>query len=106
MAITKVHWCGFVLWTPAEISVQRIAFDEGMWKEMEERLIQFYEDLKIPELLKSGVHQLNIFKRYPCSHCPLLQNCFFYYHSGYDLFEKVFESSESDHIPSFLRDWR
>ena len=52
MAVAKVKWCDFVLWSPGEISVQRIPFNEELWKKMEEKLIDFYLKWMVPELVK------------------------------------------------------
>ena len=52
MAINRVKWCDFVLWTPLEISVERIQFDEEEWKQMRERLDRFYRHWLLPEILQ------------------------------------------------------
>ena len=52
MAVAKVKWRDFVLWSPGEISAQRIAFNEELWNKMEEKPIDFYLKWMVPELAK------------------------------------------------------
>ena len=33
MAITKIHTCDFIVWTPNEFTVETITFNEKFWKE-------------------------------------------------------------------------
>ena len=33
MAITKIHMCDFILWTPNEFTVETISFNEKIWNE-------------------------------------------------------------------------
>lgn len=54
MAIAKLDWCDFVLWTPTELCVEKVKFDKEAWQEMEKKLISFYHKSMVPELLKSG----------------------------------------------------
>ena len=51
MAILGLKWCDFVLWSPADIFVQRIAFEEKLWFDMEKRLVHFFCHWLLPEML-------------------------------------------------------
>ena len=50
MAITNRSWCDFVVWTPHGFSVERIAFDNNFWEEVEAKLLKFYNTAVLPEL--------------------------------------------------------
>ena len=54
MAIYRRKWCDFVVYTPADISVQRIKFDSNLWETMCAKLTDFYNTAVVPEL----VHRL------------------------------------------------
>ncbi len=51
MAILGLKWCDFVLWSPADIFVERIAFDKKLWFDMERKLMHFFCHWLLPELL-------------------------------------------------------
>ena len=52
MAITKIHVCDFIVWTPNEFTVETIMFDEKFWKEKcYPYLKNFYFDLVLPEII-------------------------------------------------------
>jgi hypothetical protein len=57
MAISQRTWCDFVIWTLKGISVERIYFDEVLWKRMREKLAKFYLNGIIPELFSSRVRR-------------------------------------------------
>ena len=43
MAVLGVTWCDFVVWTPLKFEIERITFDENLWKtSMFPRLDHFY----------------------------------------------------------------
>ena len=50
LAVTGYKWCDFVVWTPEGISVERISFDFHFWKEVQPKLILFYNKAILPEL--------------------------------------------------------
>ena len=51
MGVTGLRWCDFVLWSPLELSVERITFDEKLWDDMLKKLGHFYRHWFLPELL-------------------------------------------------------
>ena len=53
MGVTGLRWCDFVLWSPLEVSVERISFDEKLWDDMLKKLGHFYRHWFLPELLLS-----------------------------------------------------
>ena len=50
LAISRHSWCDFVVWSPAGISVERIAFDTEFWEETKRKLLHFYKSSVLPEL--------------------------------------------------------
>ena len=50
LAITKLPWCDFLIWTPYGTSLQRIERDENLWKVMYSKLKSFYHEYLLPEL--------------------------------------------------------
>ena len=50
LAITKLPWCDFLIWTPHGTSLQRIERDENLWKVMYSKLKSFYHEYLLPEL--------------------------------------------------------
>lgn len=34
LAVTQRKWCDFVVWTPKDVSIQRIGFDQNFWEAM------------------------------------------------------------------------
>ena len=50
MAICKRKWCDFVIWTPKEMTTERIVFDPIFWQEMLPKLELFYDRAILPEL--------------------------------------------------------
>ena len=59
MAITKREWCDFVIYTDKGLSIERIHFDEHFWKDLLEKLIDFYDNCLGPEIV-SPVHVLGL----------------------------------------------
>ncbi|XP_050526277.1 uncharacterized protein LOC126896999 [Daktulosphaira vitifoliae] len=50
--ITKRHYCYLIIWTPKGIVYSKILRDDKFWNDkMEERLIYFYENIMLPEIL-------------------------------------------------------
>ncbi|KAH9366959.1 hypothetical protein HPB48_000828 [Haemaphysalis longicornis] len=63
LAVTKKPWCDFVIFTNCidlqnAISVERIYFDEGLWRGILEGLVYFYKAAIIPELITRRVKRL------------------------------------------------
>ena len=59
MAITGVQWCDFIIWTPKECTIERIAFDHKFWESTYVYLRNVYYCYILPELI------------YPCLHLGL-----------------------------------
>ena len=57
MAITKREWYDFVIYTEKGLSIERINFDEHYWKDLLEKLVDFYDNCLGPEIV-SPVHVL------------------------------------------------
>ncbi|CAG2197425.1 unnamed protein product [Mytilus edulis] len=55
MALYEVPWVDFVVWTTKGISVERISFDEALWKDMLFKLNSFYLNSIIPEFFSCRV---------------------------------------------------
>ena len=52
MAITKIHVCDFIIWTPNDITIETIAFNEKFWIEKcYPYLENFYFDFILPEII-------------------------------------------------------
>lgn len=51
LAITKLAWCDFFIWTPAGYSVERITADPIFWEENKPKLIRFHREGILPELV-------------------------------------------------------
>jgi hypothetical protein len=52
MAVTKIHVCDFIIWTPNDITVEAITFNEKFWIEKcYPYLKKFYFDLVLPEII-------------------------------------------------------
>ena len=52
MAILRVKYCDFVVWTLKDMSIERITFDEQLWNAvMLPRLEKFYFSYLLPEIL-------------------------------------------------------
>ena len=50
--ISKRNYCIFVLWTPKGIKIEKIERDDAFWdNNMKEKLIKFYYDCLLPELI-------------------------------------------------------
>ena len=41
MAILKVPWCGFFVWTPKGYSIERISRDDSFWEDVRPKLMEF-----------------------------------------------------------------
>ena len=50
MAICSKKWCDFVVFTNTGISIERIEFSEGFWKDMVSKLKTFYVHSVLPKL--------------------------------------------------------
>ena len=44
MAIGERLWCDFVVYTPKEISIERITFDPEYWDNVLTKLTEFYDN--------------------------------------------------------------
>ena len=44
MGIAGAQWCDFIVYTGKGLHVERIAFDEAYWKELERKLVNYYLD--------------------------------------------------------------
>ena len=51
LAITKLQWCDFFVWTPKGYTVERINADSSLWEEMKPKLLRFYIEGILPELV-------------------------------------------------------
>ena len=61
MAILKVPWCDFVVWTVVDIHIERIYFDRHFWEDqLLPKLDSFYVKAMVPEILTGSLyHSLN-----------------------------------------------
>lgn len=55
MAITSRKWCDFVIFTTKGLSVERINFDPDYWKNLLDKLVDFYDNCLCPSIV-SPVH--------------------------------------------------
>ena len=55
MAILGVEWCDFVVYSNGTVAVDRILADADYWKNLEEKLEQFYFYNVVPELLSRHI---------------------------------------------------
>ena len=59
MAVRKLQWCDFVVYTctsdAEDIHVERIYFDPIFWASLKGKLVDFYLFAMIPELLTTRV---------------------------------------------------
>jgi len=55
MGVSGRQWCDFVVWTLKGHSIERIHFDEPLWKKMVEVLKSFYVQAVIPEIFTERV---------------------------------------------------
>ena len=62
MAILKVPWCDFVVWTVVDIHIERIYFDHNFWEDqLLPKLDSFYVKAMVPEILIGFLyHSLNM----------------------------------------------
>ena len=51
MAIVGLEWCDFVVYTSKRVIVQRIGFDQTFWNDLEERLVTFFRDYLLLEIV-------------------------------------------------------
>ena len=52
MAVTKIHKCDFIVWTPKQCTVETITFDEKFWDESCKPLLKhFYFNFLLPEII-------------------------------------------------------
>ena len=60
MAVTGRSWCDFIIYTEKGLAVERILFDDELWKtEMLPKLIDFFDNCLAPEIV-SPVHVLGM----------------------------------------------
>lgn len=59
LAITHAKWCDFCIFTPLGLSVERITFDENMWKQTVQTLDQFFEAHMLPLLVSASLPDNN-----------------------------------------------
>ena len=68
MAITGIHTCDFVVWTPLNFLVITLVFDEGFWKtQCYPSLKNFYFNIMLPEIVYPKHPELPL----DYSHLPL-----------------------------------
>jgi len=48
MALSKISWCDFVIYTYRNFTVERIKFNEDCWNDMEPKLTEFYFNYILP----------------------------------------------------------
>ena len=59
MAVKGWKRCLFVVWTEADIIVEEIPFDEGLWNDtVLPKLRSFYLNILVPEILTRRVQQM------------------------------------------------
>ena len=59
MAVMGCKRCHFVVWTEADIIVEEIPFDEGLWNDtVLPKLRSFYLNILVPEILTRRVQQM------------------------------------------------
>ena len=51
MALGERPWCDFVIYTQADISIQRIYLNEGYWQQNLLKLLSFYDNCIAPEIV-------------------------------------------------------
>ena len=51
LAITKLVWCDFFVWTPAGYTVEHIRADSIFWEDIKGKLIRFHREAILPELV-------------------------------------------------------
>lgn len=51
MGILKMKKCNFVLCTSKDILVHEVLFDQEFWKESRAKLVKFYENIMLPEIV-------------------------------------------------------
>ena len=57
MAILKVPWCDFVVWTVVDIHIERIYFDHHFWEDqLLPKLDHFYVTAMVPEILMGSLY--------------------------------------------------
>ena len=56
MAITGAQWCDFIVWTPKECTIERIAFDPKFWESTYAYLRNVYYCYILPELIYPRLH--------------------------------------------------
>jgi len=48
MALSKISWCDFVIYTHRNFTVERIKFNEDYWNDTEPKLTEFYFNYILP----------------------------------------------------------
>ena len=68
MAITRIHECDFVVWTPKDVYVQNIPFDSQFWNDnCLPKLKYFFFYFVLPEIVyhkhpSSDIHDYTCYK--------------------------------------------
>jgi hypothetical protein len=51
MALAKVEWCDFIVWTPNDMTVERISFSKSFWDSCYTKLKSVYLSCILPEII-------------------------------------------------------
>ena len=51
MAVTGRSWCDFMVYTNVQVHIERIFFHTDFWSTTEAKLLQFYHDCVLPQLV-------------------------------------------------------
>ena len=51
MAIAKVDWCDFIVWTTKDMYIERVKFDERFWNKCFSKLTSVYSSFILPEII-------------------------------------------------------
>ena len=49
MALSKIPWCDFVIYTHCNFTIQRIRFNDNLWNDMQMKLTEFYFKYILPK---------------------------------------------------------
>ncbi|KAJ8928717.1 hypothetical protein NQ314_018682, partial [Rhamnusium bicolor] len=53
MTMTGTLYCDFVVWSPKEMFIERVLFNEDFWYQAMQKATEFHKNVIIPELLRS-----------------------------------------------------
>ena len=60
MGVLGAKWADFCVWTPTEMSIQRVEFDQGYWEQhLLPALKSFYFDQYVPAYVEREVRRMN-----------------------------------------------